>query len=67
MGRETYDFYVEVTGVTSKAIQILEYPENQWLPKSQVECLDKNLAEVEEGNKVRIMIQEWLAREKGMI
>jgi len=67
MSRETYDFTVDVTGVTDKAIQITDGIDEQWLPKSQVECLTKELDHIEQGDQVHIMIQEWLAKKKGLI
>ena len=67
MSRETYDFTVDVTAATDKAIRINDGAEEQWLPKSQVECLTKPLDHIEEGDQVHIMIQEWLAKKKGLI
>jgi len=67
MGRETYNFTLDVQAVTDKAINVTDGSEGQWLPKSQVECLTKPLEHIEEGDVIHIMIQEWLAKQKGFI
>jgi len=67
MSRETYDFTIDVTAVTGKAICVSDGIEEEWLPKSQVECLTKPLDHIEQGDQVHIMIQEWLAKKKGLI
>ena len=67
MGNETYDFVFDVTGVTDKAIQVTDGVELPWLPKSQVECLSKPLDHIEVGDTIKVFIQGWLAKEKGLI
>ena len=67
MSRETYDFTIDVAAVTDKAICINDGVEEQWIPKSQVVCLTKELDHIEQGDQVHIMIQEWLAKKKGLL
>lgn len=67
MGKETYDFFVDVASVTDRAIKVTDGVEHYWIPKSQVECLTHNVYEIERGDQVYIMVQEWMAKKRGMI
>lgn len=68
MSRQLYTFTLTVQGSSPKALLVTDGIEEDWLPKSRVACLDeKSLDELEPGDVATIMVEEWLAKKKGLI
>ena len=67
MTRETYNFVMDVKFGTPKAILVTDGVEDYWLPRSQVFSPDMETDNIEAGDRITIFIEEWLAREKGLI
>ncbi len=67
MPQETFDLYCHVNFVTAKAIRVNLGTSVDWLPKSQIECYEHDVEEIEVGDTVTLALPEWLAKEKGII
>ena len=55
---------VEVRQKTDKAVLVHDGNNQAWIPLSQIE--DSN-GELEVGNKLELLLPEWLATEKGLV
>lgn len=68
MGRETYDFELELVYATPKAILVTDGISEQWLPRSQIFCASHtDIDDIEPGGALTVFMQEWLARKKGFV
>ena len=55
---------VEIRHMTAKAALVYDGQREAWLPYSQIE---DGLENVEIGQHVKLLIHEWLAKDKGLI
>ncbi len=67
MSRQLYDFNVHIEQVTPKALLVNDGVMEVWLPKSQIQCFEHTINELEAGDTTTLMIEEWLAIDKGFI
>lgn len=58
------DIMVEIKHETTKALLMFDGATEAWIPKSQIEGIDKGNGE---GKEVIVTIPEWLAQDKGFI
>lgn len=67
--RQLYDFTLEVVATTTAALLITDGAGiTEWLPKSRIACIEHlEIDEIDEGDIVTLQIEEWLAKEKGLM
>ncbi len=66
-GRELYSFTFEVVHSTNKAVLFTDGVEEFWIPKSQIVADENVIEDLEEEDRITIMLEEWLVEKKELI
>ena len=68
MSRQLYNFPLEIRRKTPKALLVSDGVIEEWLPRSRIACIGvPKLDKIKEGDIVTLQVEEWLAREKGLL
>lgn len=68
MSKQLYSFTVEFVYSTNKAVCVSDGISEIWIPKSQIAFPDhKEFEDMLKGDTFTLMIEEWLAEQKGFI
>lgn len=67
MSRQMHTFHFKIKNMTEKAFLLAETDSEHWIPRSRMTIVKKPFQELHIGDLVTVMIEEWLARAKGLL
>ena len=66
MSVDGQEFVFQIKALTEDGLLIEDDIEPFWLPKSQLECLDRDMEDLEAGDEAEFWVPDWLAEKNNI-